>query len=480
MRKHSAIRAGADFRPLAAIGLSVLGLWGCAVGPNYKRPALDVPQQFRGPAPLVSTNSMAELPWWDIFKDEDLRDVIREALTNNYDVRIAVARVEQARAIAAQNRAAFFPQLNYAGAASRGKNALGSSQFYNGGQTLDLFEVSASASWEVDLWGRLRRLNEAARAQYLASEEARRDLMISMISQAAQEYIKLLALDQQLAVAKRSTNSFGESLRIFRQRLEQGVISKLETSAAEAALASAAAGVPALEQQILVQENALSVLLGRNPGPIRRNDALLNQSLGMEVPAGLPSELIQRRPDIRESEQSLRAANAQLGVAVANFFPHLNLTGLFGQVSPELTAFTSGAANAWSVGANLAGPLFQGGRLRAEYQQAKAAREQATLRYQAAVLNAFQEVSNDLNSVQRFGEQRVQQAQAVKAYQVAVQVSMERYVAGKASYYEVLQEQQLLFPAENALVQAELNQFTAFIQLYRDLGGGFGPQAPAK
>ncbi len=445
----------------------------CAVGPNYRRPALDLPQSFRGAPAVPGTNVLAEIPWWDFFKDPKLKGLIGTALTNNYDLRMAFSRVEQARALAAQNRALFFPQLEYEGAVGRGKNAAGTTPLYDSGRINDNFMAAGSASWELDLWGRIRRLNESGRAQFFASEEARRDVAISLISQVAQAYFRLVALDAELDIARRSTNSFGESLRIFGQRLQQGVVSKLETAAAEAALASAAATVPELERQIVLQENLLNVLLGRNPAPLSRQNLSTNEQMSLSVPPGLPADLLRRRPDIRQSEELLRSANAQVGVALANFFPQLSLTALFGQVSPELSAFTSGGANAWSIGANAVGPLFQGGRLRAQYRQAKAVRDEAELRYKATVLSALREVSDNLVSVQKFGEERIQQTRAVKAYEVAVQTALDRYVAGRASYYEVLQEQQLLFPAERTLVEIKLNQFVSFIQLYRALGGGF-------
>lgn len=459
------------------IGASlVFGVWclvfsfGCAVGPNYKRPSLDLPGEFRGSLP-VTTNSLADLPWWETFKDESLHDLIRAALTNNYDLRIAITRVEQSRAILMENRAAFFPQLNYQGAIGRGKNSANGSATFTGG-TSDTFLLAGNAAWEIDLWGRIRRLNESARAQLLASQEARRDFMVSVVSEVATAYFELLALDRALEIAKRTTNSFGESLRIFSERFEGGIVSKLETSAAEAALASAAATVPDLERQIVIAENRINVLLGRNPGPVPRKYGLLQQSTP-EIPLGLPSSLLQRRPDIREAEQNLRSASAQIGVAVANFFPQLSLTALLGQVSPELSAFTAGSANAWNVAANLAGPIFQGGRLLGQYRQAKAVRDETALRYESTVLNSLQEVSNALVARQKYAEALIQQARAVQAYQVAVEVATDRYIAGRAGYFEVLQEQQQLFPTENALVQTQLNQLLAFVQLYRALGGGW-------
>ena len=298
--------------------------------------------------------------------------------------------------------------------------------------------------------------------------------MISLIGEVAQNYFQLLALDKQLEIARESTNSFGESLNIFNERLQGGVASKLETSSAEALMDAAAATIPELEQQVALQENQLSVLLGQNPGAILRGNVSLEKQASPEVPAGLPSALLERRPDIREAEQQLRSANAQVGVAKADFFPQLNLTGLFGDVSSDLTMFTSGGGSvAWSIAAGLTGPLFHGGALRAQYAQARAAREQAALQYQETVLNAFEEISDALISREKSAVARTQQSRAVDAYKVAVKISLERYRMGHADYYEVLQEQQLLFPAENSLVQFQLNQLLAVGQLYRALGGGW-------
>ena len=452
--------------------IGLLTLVGCAVGPNYKRPPVNAPETFRGETE-ISTNSFANLPWWQVFHDDTLQNLIRTALTNNYDLRIAVTRVEQARALAAQARSQFFPQLNYAGFAGRGQNVANNLPSPTGTDGA-VFGADANASWEIDLWGRIRRLNESARAQFLASQEARRDVTISLIAQVAHDYFQLFALDNELEIARQSTNAFGESLKIFNQRLQGGVASKLETSSAEALMDAAAATIPELEQQIALQENQLSVLLGQNPGPILCGNSSLEKEMPPEVPAGLPSALLERRPDIREAEQQLRSANAQVGVAKSDFFPQLNLTGLFGGASSELSAFTSGGADvAWEIAAGLTGPLFHGGQLRAQYAQARAAREQSALQYQAAVLNAFQEISDALISRKKSAEARTQQTRAVEAYKIAVKISMERYRMGSADYYEVLQEQQLLFPAENALVQFQLNQMLAVVQLYRSLGGGW-------
>ena len=457
---------------MLGVGVGPLLLAGCAVGPNYKRPPINTPEAFRDESE-ISTNSFANLPWRQVFHDDTLQNLIRTALTNNYDLRIAVTRVEQARAMAAEARAGFFPQLDYAATAARGQNVGGGNAPSPTGTIGNVFAADVNASWEIDLWGRIRRLNESARAQFFASEEARRDVMISLIGEVAQNYFQLLALDRQLEIARESTNSFGESLNIFNERLQGGVASKLETSSAEALMDAAAATIPELEQQIALQENQLSVLLGQNPGAILRGNASLEKQVPPEVPSGLPSELLERRPDIREAEQQLRSANAEVGVAKANFFPQLNLTGLFGEVSPELSAFTSGGDVAWGIAAGLTGPLFHGGQLRAQYAQARAVREQFALQYQASVLNAFQEISDALISREKSASARTEQGRAVEAYKIAVKISMERYRMGHADYYEVLQEQQLLFPAENSLVQFQLNQLLAVVQLYRALGGGW-------
>jgi outer membrane protein, multidrug efflux system len=417
--------------------------------------------------------SIADLPWWQIFQDENLQRLITEALENNYDLRVAVTRVEQARQIAAQERGQFFPQVDYDGAVDRGKNTFLTGPASSGGVTGDSALLDVSVFWEMDLWGRIRRLNEAALAQYLASEEVRRGVMVSLVSAVAQAYFELLELDLELAIARRNTQSREETLRIFTQRLEGGVASKLETASAAALVSSVAADIPELERQIVLKENQINVLLGRNPGPVLRSAGLLDQSSPPEIPAGLPSALLERRPDIREAEQNLRTANAQIGVATADFFPRIGLTSLFGKVSPELSAFTAGSAELWSVGSAMTGPIFRGGTLTAQYREAKAAWDEAKLAYEQTALNAFQEVSNALISRQKLMEAVAHQSRAVNAYEEAVQVSIKRYVAGKASYYEVLRNQQDLFPAETTLAQTQLGQLLAVVQLYRALGGGW-------
>ena len=445
---------------------------GCAVGPNYKRPTVVAPDNFRfvtSSAPI----SLGELPWWEVFKDLTLQELIRAALTNNYDLKQAVARVEQARNVAVATRSPLFPQIGYGGDLGRGRNAMLNTPVALKGATENVAEVNLNAIWEIDLWGRIRRLSESARAQYLATEQARRGVTISLVSDVATAYFQLLQYDQELAIQRAATNAYAGSYRIFDERLKTGAASKLEPERAAAALANAAALIPQLELNVATTENQLNILLVRNPGPIARNSLTNEPPLVPEIPPGLPSELLQRRPDVIEAEQSLIAANASIGANLANFFPQIGLTTLIGKVSPELSAFTAGSANAWNVGATLTGPVFQGGQLRAQYREAKAKFNEAGAAYQQSVLTAFQEVSNALIARQKLGEIRAYDGQAVVALTSSVGLVMERYLSGRASYYEVLETQKELYPTQRAQVQAQVGELIAVIQLYKALGGGW-------
>lgn len=451
--------------------LAALLLAGCAVGPSYRRPDASAPDTFRGQA---GGGPAAGLSWSDIARDPQLAGLIREALANGYDTRIAAARVEESRAIASEVHGQLFPGVGYVANADRGRNALLGNANPNGtGVTGDGFDGYLAAAWEFDLWGRVRRLDEAARSEYLASEEARRGVELSLASDVATAYYGLLELDEELSIARKATQSFGESLRLFNRQLEGGVASRLQTASAEAAMAASAAQVPEIEMRIAAAENQICVLVGRGPGPVARGAALSEQPAPPEVPAGLPSALLERRPDVRQAEEEARAANAGIGVVVGGFLPRIGLSALVGAVSPSLDAITSRRAGLWSVGAGATGPLFQGGGLRGQYDEAKAAWEEAKLRYQQAALNAFADVSNALVSRGRLSEKRTQQERAVGAYLEAVKLSTQRYSLGKASYFEVLQAQQLLFPAEVALAQTRRDELDSVVQLYRALGGGW-------
>ncbi len=466
--------------PLGGLCLGVCALaWvsGCSVGPDYKRPALESPPGFRGD-PAGTNAPAAEFDWWEVYQDAALRALIREAFTNSYDLRIAAARVAQANAAAMQARSYFVPSVGYNGTVARGRNDLFGTDFPNNGANVSSVAATLNAFWEVDLWGRVRRLNESARAQLLASEDARRGVRLSLLSSVATAYFQLLELDEEMGIARRTTNSFGESLRIFTQRVEGGTASALASSRAEAALEDAAATVPSIREQISATENQLCILLGRNPGPIARPAALLEEKLP-SIPPGLPSALLQRRPDVRQAEQLLRSANAQIGEAVAEFFPTIGLTAMLGKVSPELSAFTLGSANAWGLAAVGTGPIFEGGRLVGQYRQTKAARNEAELRYRLIVLNAFREVSDALVSRTQLTDIRERYAREVEALERAVKLSTERYVAGKADYYEVLEAQQELFPSELNLARTQRDQLLIVVALYKALGGGWQDEVKA-
>src|SRR5271168_4889 len=395
--------------------LATLFLSACAVGPNYKRPTVAVPPDFRGAEGAAQQASFADLPWWEVFKDPTLQDLIHTALVNNYDLRIAISRVEQSRQIAAQFHSQFLPTVNYGATGSDGRNEFGGTVTPNGGVTRGSFIGLASIAWEADVWGRIRRLNQAARAQYLSTEEARRGVMLSLVSDVAQAYFELLELNLELDIARRTTESFNQTFTLFNQRLEGGVATKLQTSRAQAAEATAAASIPELEREIVLKENQICVLLGNNPGQIQHTAKLLDEVVPPGVPAGLPSALLERRPDLLGAEQDMRAANAQVGVAIANFFPQIGLTSLLGGASTPLSQLSSSATPVWSIAGNVMGPLYQGGALTAAKRQAIAAWEQAKAQYESTAINAFQDVSNALVSREKFEGVRDQQAIAVEA-----------------------------------------------------------------
>jgi multidrug efflux system outer membrane protein len=462
-------------RLLAAFLLPLL-VTGCAVGPNYKRPPVTAPDQVRGQIGSAEAASLADKAWWEIFGDETLRSLIDESLAKGYDVRIAAARVEEARANAGIARADFFPQIQYSAQWSRSRQS-GAAFGISNIPPLNLHDVNLGLSWEIDLWGRIRRASEAALAQYLGTAEARRGVMLSLVSEVATQYFELRELDLLLEIAKRTAGAYQGTYDLFLRRFEVGEASGLETASAEALLSNVAGQVPLIESQIVAQENAICLLLGRNPGPIARGAVLTDQLLPPEIPPGIPSDLLQRRPDLRQAEQQLVAANASVGVAMANFFPTISLTGAFGGVSPEVSdLFTAGKT--WSIAAGLVGPLFQGLRLKNQYDARVAQWEQAKLQYEQAVTSAFGEVSSALIAHQKLAEAETQQARTVTAYREAVRLSNDRYLAGLASYLDVLQAEQLLFPAENTLAQTRFSRLANFVALYRVLGGGWNIENP--
>lgn len=454
---------------LSFLVMALALLAGCTVGPDYQRPPITAPEQIRGQVGAAEAASLADRVWWEVFDDESLQALIDEALQNSYDVRLAFWRVEEARAAAGISRSQRWPQVQAGGGWSRGQ---ASELLTPGARAESLYDVNLGVSWEIDFWGRIRRLNEAALAEYLATEEARRGVLLSLVSDVATSYFELRELDLELEIARRSAAAFQETYDLFNRRLEAGAASGLETASAGATLASTAAEIPDLERRILAAENRLAFLLGRNPGPIPRGNPLDDQLLPPRIPAGLPSDLLERQPDLRAAEQRLVAANAEVGVAVANFFPRISLTGAFGGVAPQVSDLL-GDGKTWSVGGGLLTPVFQGRRLSDEHRAAVARWEQEKVRYEASVTNAFAEVSTTLAAYQKLAEIEEEQARAAASYRQAVRLSNDRYLSGLADYLEVLQAQQNQFDAESSLARTRFDRLASLVQLYKALGGGW-------
>ncbi|TMA32479.1 MAG: efflux transporter outer membrane subunit [Deltaproteobacteria bacterium] len=450
-----------------------VALAACAIGPNYHPPEVEEPPAFRGEETPAAT-SIADLPWWEVFRDPVLKGLIEEALAQNYDLRIAASRVEQARYAVGVVRADALPQAGYQGSAERGK-------FFSvgGNDTHNAFFAALQTAWEIDLWGRIRRATEASLADLYAAEDTRRGVVLSLVTDVAQAYLELRELDLELEIALRTRDSFQDTLDLFERQLRGGVGTKLATSRAEAALANTSATIPDLERRIVAKENQLSILLGRPPGEIARGTSLVEQDFAPEVPAGLPSALLRRRPDVLQSEQNIVAANAQVGVAIANFLPRIGLTALYGGQSSELEDILKSSSEVWSIAASVTGPLFQSGRLYYGYKFDVAAWEASLHAYEGTVLNALAEVSNALVARQKFVAANAELERQVRALQDAVTLSNSRYTGGLANYYEVLEAQQELFPAENALALNRLDSLVSIVQLYRALGGGWQAEEAA-
>lgn len=463
------------FAVVAFFSLSLLT--SCSLGPLYQRPPTIALDDYRSHVGTPEAISFADLSWWEVFHDGALAGLINEALKNNYDLRIAASRVEQARALYGVARADFFPQVGYEGGIGRSANTSQLSVQIPRGQESYAFKGIFNLAWELDVWGRIRHSTDAAIADLLGSEEFRRGVVLSLVSDVAQAYFELRELDLELEIAQRTTASFQTTLDLFSRRLQLGVASKLETARAEAALASTAAIIANLERFIVAKENQIALLLGRPPGAIPRGAVLTDPTLPPNTPPGLPSQLLERRPDIRQAEQTLIAANARVGVAQANFFPRIGLTSLFGGASEDIEKVFLDSGNIWAAAVQLSGPIIQGGRLSSLHQAAIAQWEQAKLQYEQSVITALREVSNALINQQKLAEVRREQERAVAALQESVRLSTLRYSGGFAGYFEVIESQQQLFPAENALAQTRRDQLIAVVQLYRALGGGWAAYA---
>jgi len=456
--------------PLSALILFA----GCAVGPNYKKPATSAPPTYRGLTPEEAAKtevaSIGDQKWWDIFQDEQLRSLVRTALQQNYDLRIAAARILEAQAQLGVTRADQFPSV--AGGAGISDNRSAKSKF------LPAFEGSTghlnlSAAWELDFWGKYRRATEAARANLLASESARQEVMVTLVSEVSRAYFQLRALDLELEISKRTLSSRQESLRLTSLLAERGSTSMLDVRQAEQLVFTAGAEIPSLEQQIEQQENFISVLLGKNPDAVPRGLKLTEQPHPAEVPAGLTSTLLERRPDIREAEQQLIASNALIGVARAAYFPQITLSGSGGFQSAALSNLFTGPAGTWNFGASLSQPIFTAGRIRSSVRLTEAQRQAALLSYQKTIQGAFRDVSDALVAYRKTREFRAQEELLFQSAQDSARLSHMRYTGGVTGYLEVLTNETNAFSAELGVVQAQLNELLALVQLYQALGGGW-------
>ena len=448
---------------------------GCAaVGPNYERPQLPTPPQFRFVTDTAQATSLADAPWFQVFEDPTLQALIREAIARNLDLKVALARVEEARARAGIAKSFLYPQVD--GVASynaRQATNTPAASGQNQGETTNQSTVFGfQLSWELDLFGRLRRQQEAATALLLASEQGRRGVIVTLVGDVATDYFLLRELDLQLYIARETLRLNDDTVTYFRNRLEGGVSNRLELDRVQANRAQTAASIPEIELQMAVVENALSLLLGRTPGPIMR-ERLGDEDPPPPVPAGLPASLLERRPDVGQAEQLLVAANADIGAAKALFFPTISLTGFLGGVSGDLSKFLGGDGAVWSAGAGLLQPVFQAGRLRRNLEAMHARFDAALADYQKSALNGYREVANALVTIQKLAEKRVQHLEGVTALRDASDLSRARYDSGLASYLEILTADQELFQRQLLLAQTRGSELRARAELYRALGGGW-------
>ncbi len=456
--------------PLVLISTGLLS--GCLMGPKYRRPAANVPPSYRAASPEQTTaSSLGNEQWWQVYQDPVLAELIHKALAQNYDVRLAAARILEAQAQLGIIRSNQFPSASVGADIFSQQNAKISNQFP--AYQVNAGELNLGVIWNLDFWGKYRRQTEAARAEVLATEWGQRAVLSSLVANVATAYFQLRALDSQLEISNRTLASRQQSL-VLTQLLEtHGSASGLDVSQSEQLVYTASETIPDLERQIQQQENLLSILLGENPGPIARGRALTEQPLPQNVPAGLPSELLERRPDVRQAEEIIVAANAQVGVAKTSFFPSLSLTGLGGLESNALHKFISEPSETWYGALSVSQPVFQGGALRSGLRLARANWQEAVLSYQQTVQSALGQVSDALIASQKNREFREQQDLLTQAAQRSDQFSQVLYKHGGASYLQVLTNETNYFSAELNLVQAQLSERLALVQLYQALGGGW-------
>ncbi len=446
-------------------------VWGLQVGPNYKAPVMKAPKEFRSEIGPAEAASLADLPWWNVFKDKSLQKLIATALEHNYDLQLATARVEQARALVGVTASQLYPQIGYQGSAGREK-AFVPLEGSEGNITFNAFSGFFNVVWELDVWGRIRRSTEAARANLFAQEYVRRGVMLTLVSDVASGYFRLLELDRELAIAEESSRTYKQTLDLFTQRFEAGKDSKLPVVRAEGAYESSIASVASLHRAIVQQENALSVLIGAYPREIDRGTRLSSQPVP-STPVGLTTVIVQRRPDLLRDEQIMIGANAEIGVAVASFFPRIGLSALYGGQSQNIGDIVNNDFSIWNIFGGLAGPIFQGGRLLETYYAQQAFWNEAIARYKQNVLVAFREVSDALIAQRTLVAQRAARERQVAALRQAVNLALIRYDTGRASYFEILDAEQRLFPAEDELARTERDQLLVVVDLYKALGGGW-------
>jgi multidrug efflux system outer membrane protein len=450
--------------PIAA--LLLLALAGCEVGPNYKRPAVDVPGQHRGMAPDVSGQPFGEMQWQTVFSDDVLQGLIKEALANNYDMRIAATRILEAGASLGVTRANQLPALSGSFGVQNQRSAA-----YPGSPTFD--SAGLQLNYMVDFWGQYRRATEAARANLVASEYARRLVQTTLIAGIATAYFQLRSLDSQLDFSKQSVVADQESLRINTINFKGGEYALTDVYQSQLLVQQAQLEVITVQQSIEQTENQLSILLGRNPGPIARGLALVDEPHLSEVPAGLPSTILERRPDVRQAEEALVAANANVGVAKAAYFPQIPLTASFGAQSTALTSFLQGPATFWAIGGQIAQPLYQGGRITSQYRLAWAQRDDAELTYKQTVQQAFADVSNGLIGYRQARQYRIKLQEQTKTYEETSRLANLRFKGGATSFLEVLTTQQQYFTSELQTTQAWYTELQNYVELYQALGGGW-------
>jgi multidrug efflux system outer membrane protein len=451
-------------------------LAGCTLGPNYQRPDIKSPAAFQyEPKDAAQT---ADTLWWQQFQDPVLDQLITEALAHNTNVQIAAANVEQAAALLTQTRSQLFPQIGYGVGAQRERTRepAFAALIPNYPNPASAYQAALQASWEIDLWGRIRRQSEAAYANVLATDEARRGVILSLVAQVANSYLQLRGLDAQLDVAKKTLQTYKESVDLFTLQFQYGQVSMMNVAQAQSQYETAAAQIPLLESQIAQTQNSLAVLIGRDPGPIVRGKSVYELKLP-QVPQGVPSQLLERRPDLNQAEQQLIAANAQIGAAKALYFPTISLTGAFGSASADLSKLFSGPAKVWSYAGSVVGPIFSFGAVSGQVLQAEAAQNAALLNYQLSIRNAFADVDNALIANSKLQEQLDAQVKLVAALQQYSDLARLQYDGGYTSYSTVLQAEQALFPAQLNLASIRAQVFGSAVNIYKAMGGGWVAQA---